>query len=72
MKTRTCARCGETLHPFKDTCEHCGHVNELKTPWYTPLVGAALFVILILVAVDIPGLIEFLSRLLGGFLGRPE
>ena len=70
MKPRFCAKCGESLHPFKDTCETCGAINRMAMPWYTPLIGAMLFVILILVAVDIPGLVEFLGRVLAPILGR--
>jgi len=71
MSPRSCAKCGDSLHPFKDACESCGHVNAQKLPWYTPLAGALLFVILILVAVDVPGLVEFLSRVLAPLTGQP-
>lgn len=70
MKTRFCSQCGDSLHPYKDTCENCGTVNELKNPWYTRLVGAGLFLVLILVVVDFPGLIRFWSALFARFAGH--
>ncbi len=70
VKTRFCSQCGNSLHPFTDTCDNCGTVNELKNPWYTRILGAGLFLALILFVVDFPGLIRFLSALFARFTGQ--
>ena len=73
--TKTCKACGATLHPFKDECEACGTRNVAPIPWYGPILGFLLFVLLFLFAVDLGGLLQILEGLLSaagsGDSGQP-
>lgn len=51
-RRRHCRRCKAVLDIDEDLCRVCGETNPLPLPWYTPILGGAIVLLLILLLVD--------------------
>lgn len=51
-RQRLCRRCKSPLGIDDDRCQVCGENNPVVLPWYTPLVGLALLIIMAYFLID--------------------
>ena len=47
---RLCRECEEPLEVDQDICRTCGANNPIPLPWYTFILGAAIVVVIVLLA----------------------
>lgn len=61
-KRRLCRRCGTKLEFDQDVCPACGENNPIPKPWYTPVLGALIIIVLGYFLLDFGDIAEFLQR----------
>ena len=57
---RLCRRCQTKLEIDQDVCPACGENNPIPKPWYTPVLGALIIIVLGYFLIDFGDIAEFL------------
>ena len=58
-KRRLCRRCHTKLEIDQDVCPACGENNPIPKPWYTPVLGFLIIIILGYFLIDFGAIAEF-------------
>lgn len=65
---RLCRRCQTRLEIDQDVCPACGENNPIPKPWYTPILGGLIIIVLGYFLIDFAAVAQFLQRLLEALL----
>ncbi len=57
---RLCRRCQTKLEIDQDVCPACGENNPIPKPWYTPVLGALIIIVLGYFLIDFGDIADFL------------